>query len=166
MSNEDTLMSKLIEETYTESVEKDQPNTLVDLRTYFEKKLNEIDFCSISDYIDQNFLSHFQLRYLESIGCYRLSFQEFVLDFPSNWSVFGEVKNTDLIYVDHSLDQDFLLDVISEVCGNIDSFVLVRESSKVELVLLPAENSHDHVKWMRNYFEKRNGVSESDKVAA
>lgn len=165
MGNEDTLISKLIEETYTESVEKDQPNSLVDLRSYFEKRLNEVDFGSIADYIDQNFLSHFQLHYLKNIGCYRLNLNEYVLDFPSNWSVFSDVSSSELVYVDSSLDRDFLLDIISEVCGNIQSFVLVRESNRIELVIFSAENSHEHIKWMRNYFEKKN-ISGREKEAA
>ncbi len=166
MSTEDTLISKLIEETYTESVEKDQPNTHVDLRMYFEKRLNEVDFGSISDYIDQNFLSHFQLVFINNIGCYRLTLKESVLDFPSNWSIFKDVSSSDLVYVDQSLDQDFLLDVMSELYGNIQSFILVRESDKVEMVLLSDEKSHEHIKWMRNYFEKKNNAVESGKVAA
>lgn len=164
-SNEDTLISKLIEETYTESVEKDQPNSFVDLRKYFEKRLNEVDFLSIADYLDQHQLTHQAISYQSKSGCYRLSFKQSVLDFPSNWSIFKDIKNTDLIYVDQSLDQDFLLDIFSELCGSHQNIVLVKENKEVQLVFLPDENSRDHVKWMRNYFEKKNTDS-SEKAAA
>ena len=44
MSNDDTLISKLISETYLETSDKDQPNAVVDLRNYFERKLNEVAY--------------------------------------------------------------------------------------------------------------------------
>lgn len=164
MSNEDTLISKLIEETYTESVEKDQPNTFVDLRKYFEKRLNEVDFNSIDDYLDQHHLTHQELSFQKRSSCYRLVFKQSTLDFPSNWSIFKDIGSSDLIYLDQSLDQDFLLDIFSELCGSFQNIALVRENEQVQLIFLTGENSHDHVKWMRNYFEKRNTVVE-EKVA-
>ena len=167
MSNEDTLISKLIEETYTESVEKDQPNTCVDLRKYFEKRLNQIDFISIHDYLDQHHLSHQVLSFETLSKCYRLSFKQSVLDFPSNWSVFKDINTSDLIYVDQSLDQDFLLDIFSELCGSFQNIVLVRENQDIQLVFLPEEESRDHIRWMRDYFEKKNASSSGEeKVAA
>lgn len=166
MSSEDTLISKLIEETYLEATEEDQPNTFADLRKYFEKRLNEIDFYSIADYLDQHQLTHQRLSYEDSSRCYRLSFKQSVLDFPSNWSIFKEIVSSDLIYVDQSMDQDFLLDIFSEICGSFQNIVLVRENQEVQLVLLPDENSHDHVKWLRSYFEKKNTGSVSKSIAA
>ena len=108
MNNDDTLISKLISETYSESTEKDQPNAVVDLRNYFEKKLNEVDFISISDYLSQHNLSMSNVVFQTQSQCYRLVLNESVLDFPSNWSIFKEINSEDLVYVDQSLDQDFL----------------------------------------------------------
>ncbi|MFA6237144.1 MAG: hypothetical protein WC635_07445 [Bacteriovorax sp.] len=164
MSNEDTLISKLIEETCTESVDKEQSSDFVDLRKYFEKRLNEVDFNSISEYLDQHHLTHQQLSLETRSGCYRLTFKQSVLDFPSNWSIFKDISSSDLIYVDQSADQDFLLDIFSEICGSFQNIVLVREHQTIELVFLPDETPHDHLTWMKNYFEKKN--SESDKKEA
>lgn len=166
MSNEDTLISKLIEETCTESVEKDQPNTSVDLRKYFEKRLNQVDFISIKDYLDQHHLSHQALVFQANTSCYRLSFKQSVLDFPSNWSIFKEIKDTDLLYLDQSHDQDFLLDIFSELCGSFQNIVLVKENQEIQLVFLPDESPSDHVKWMQNYFEKKNRGSNEENNAA
>jgi hypothetical protein len=167
MSNEDTLISKLIEETYTESVEKDHPNTSVDLRKYFEKRLNQVDFNSIGDYLDQHHLSHQSLIFENRSGCYRLNFKQSTLDFPSNWSVFKQIGASDLIFVDQSVDHDYLLDIFSELCGSFQNIVLVKENEEIQLVFLPDEESLDHVKWMREYFEKKNmNSSVEEKIAA
>ena len=166
MSTEDTLISKLIEETYTESVEKDQPNTSVDLRKYFEKRLNLVDFISIGDYLDQHHLSHQALILEERSGCYRFNFKQTILDFPSNWSIFKDIKDSDLIYVDHSVDQDFLLDIFSELCGSFQNVVLVKDNQEIQLVFLPGEESLDHLKWMTNYFDKKKMSSGGSEKAA
>ncbi|MBC7540572.1 MAG: hypothetical protein H7281_17235 [Bacteriovorax sp.] len=167
MSNEDTLISKLIEETCTESVEKDQPNTSIDLRKYFEKRLNQVDFNSISDYLDQHHLSHQALIFETHSGCYRLNFKQSILDFPSNWSIFKEISSSDLLYVDQSLDQDFLLDIFAELCGSFQNIALVKENQEIQLVFLPDEESRDHVKWMKEYFEKKNiSTGNEEKIAA
>lgn len=157
MSNsDDILISKLIEETCTEVIEKDQPNSFVDLRNYFEKRLNEVDFISISDYLDQHHLSHQSIFFQHKSKCYRLVFNQTTLDFPSNWSIFKEISKTEIVYVDHSLDQDSLLDIFAELSGSYQNIVLVKENQEVQLVFLPEENSRDHINWMRNYFEKKN----------
>ncbi|MDD4974276.1 MAG: hypothetical protein PHY93_07980 [Bacteriovorax sp.] len=167
MSNEDTLISTLIEETCAESVEKDQLNTSTDLRKYFEKRLNQVDFNSISDYLDQHHLSHQPLVFENLSSCYRLNFKQSILDFPSNWSVFKDIKTSDLIFLDQSLDQDFLLDIFSELCGSFQNIVLVKENEQIQLVFLPDEESQDHVKWMWNYFEKKNtGSRIGESIAA
>lgn len=166
MSNEDTLISKLIEETYTEPVDKDQSNSFVDLRKYFEKRLNEVDFNSIEDYMAQHHLSHQELAFQKQSGCYRLSFKQSVIDFPSNWSIFEQISTTDLIFLDQAQDQDFLLDIFSEICGSTQNIALVKENQLVQLVFLPDEDSSDHVKWMRNYFEKKNTGNSSEDIAA
>ena len=70
MSNDDTLISKLISETYLETSDKDQPNPVVDLRNYFERKLNEVEFISMNDYLAQNNLSMSNLKLVKKTQCY------------------------------------------------------------------------------------------------
>lgn len=164
MSNEDTLISKLIAETYPDSVEKDLPNNCVDLRKYFEKRLNQVDFVSISDYLEQNELSFNELKFKDDSACYRLIYNKQILDFPSNWSIFKEIKSTDIVYVDQSLDQDFLLDLFAEICGKPQNIALLKEEQVVKLVFLSEAEAREHVKWMRDYFEKKN--THQEKIAA
>ncbi|MGZ3789266.1 MAG: hypothetical protein ACXVLQ_12130 [Bacteriovorax sp.] len=165
MSNEDTLLSKLIEETCSKSDEKDQPNSFVDLRDYFEKRLNEVDFLSITDYLIQHHLEHQSLLFMSKSGCYRVTIKDSILDFPSNWSVFKDIKTTDLLFVDQALDHDFLLDIFSELYGEFYNIVLFKEDQKVQLVFLPEEKARDHVKWMRDFFEKKNART-GEEIAA
>lgn len=162
MSNDDTLISRLLSETYTESDDKDQPNTYVDLRHYFEKKLNEVDFNSIASYLEQNSLKAIKLSFQSNTFCYRLIMKDSILDFPSNWSIFKEIKSQDLIYVDSSLDQDFLLDLFAELNGEQANLALLKEESNVTMVFLPEEASKEHICWMRSYFEKKNQVVEKE----
>ena len=164
MGNEDTLISQLIEETYTESVEKELTDNTIDLRKYFEKRLNQVDFNSIREYIVQNHLSHQSLVLERSSGCFRLNFKDKTLDFPSNWSIFEEIKNSNLGYLDQSQDDSFLLDIFAELCGSHQNIVLVKENMDVQLVFIPEEESFDHVKWMKNYFIKKNELSFEEKV--
>jgi hypothetical protein len=167
MSIEDTLISQLIEETCTETVEKDQPSNCIDLRNYFEKRLNQVDYNSISDYLDQHHLNHQVLFYINQSGCFRLVFNQTTLDFPSNWSIFGKIKNTDLQYIDQSLDQDYLLDIFSELVGELQNVALVHENQEIQIVFLPNDNSVEHVNWMRSYFEKKKlDTNQEEKKAA
>lgn len=163
MSNDDALISKLISETYTESFEKDQPTAVSELRDYFEKKLNEVEFISINDYLTQHGLKVSPLK-LQNNQCYRMVYNKSTLDFPVNWSIFKDINSEDVIFVDQSLDQDFLLDIFAEVTGEQNNLALVKESKEVKLVFLPEEESKDHLKWFRGFFEKKHQDAMMDKL--
>ena len=156
MSNEDTLISMLIEETCSEKAEKDQTENVIDLQKYFEKRLNQVDYISIEDYFVQNDLNHQTLNYESKNGCYRLIFKQTILDFPSNWSIFNQIKNSDFVFVDNNVDDDFLLDIFTELSGLSQNIALVKEKNNVQLVFLSTEESVDHVNWMNEYFKKKN----------
>ncbi|MBC7427531.1 MAG: hypothetical protein H7336_02895 [Bacteriovorax sp.] len=164
MSNDDTLISKLISETYTDNADKESPSAVSDLRNYFEKKLNEVDFLSINDYLVQHDLSMSNLVFQTATECYRLVVNEATLDFPSNWSIFREIKSEDLVYVDQSLDQDFLLDIFSELNGSFFNLALVKDNTDVKLIYLPEEASKDHIQWLRGFFEKKNQIDGLDDI--
>jgi hypothetical protein len=166
MSNDDTLISQLISETYTETSDKEQPSPVIDLRNYFERKLNEVEFLSIDDYLTQNSLNMSDLMLQEQTQCYRLTYNEAVLDFPVNWSIFKEIGTEDMVFVDQSLDQDFLLDIFSEITGGYTNLALVKENGQVKMVYLPEEASKEHIQWFRGFFEKKNTVGVVEKDAA
>lgn len=162
MNNDDTLISKLISETYDDGPEKEQPSGVLDLRNYFERKLNEVEFISITDYLAQNNLEMSELMLQDQTQCYRLQYHESVIDFPVNWSIFKEIGAEDLVYVDQSLDQDFLLDIFLEITGEYKNLALIKEDGQVKMVYLPEEASREHVQWFRGFFEKKNQEMEQD----
>jgi hypothetical protein len=163
-NNDDILISQLISETYIDGDSKDQPNDCIDLRNYFEKRLNQVDYLSINDYIAQHELVSNDLELVKKTKCYRLVINGSVLDFPSNWSVFKDLRNKELVFIDQSLDQDFLLDIFSEITGSFSNLAMVNESENVRVIFLPEEASKDHVQWIRGYLEKK-GQSEIKEAA-
>jgi hypothetical protein len=164
MNNDDTLISKLISETYLEGSEKESPSATGDLRNYFERKLNEVDFISISDYLSQHNLSVSNLIFQSATQCYRLVLNESTIDFPSNWSIFNEIKTENLVYLDQSLDQDFLLDIFSELNGDFYNLALVKDEIDVKLIYLPEIASREHLQWFRGFFEKKNQLGDLDEI--
>ena len=160
MRNEDTLISQLTSETYDDGPEKEQPITVSDLRNYFERKVNEVEFISITDYLVQNNLDMSELLLQHQTQCYRLIYNELILDFPMNWSIFKEIRINDLVYVDESLDQDFLLDIFSEITGEYKNLALVNLDGELKLVYFPEESSNDHMEWFRGFFEKKKQSSD------
>ncbi|MBY0413861.1 MAG: hypothetical protein K2Q18_06835 [Bdellovibrionales bacterium] len=159
-------MSKLISETYTEAPLAEEKAPVSDLRNYFEKKLNEVEFNSMSDYLTQHGLKVSAITLMEKTQCYRLIFNKSVLDFPKNWSVFKDIQSSDVIFIDQSLDEDFLLDVFSEVTGEYSHLAFVKDNQQVRLIYLPEEQSRDHVKWFRGYFDKKHHMSILDGLLA
>ncbi|NOT79199.1 MAG: hypothetical protein HOP07_09400 [Bacteriovoracaceae bacterium] len=160
MNNDDLLMSKLIAETYSESTDKDQPNAVGELRSYFEKKLNAVEFISLKDYVEQNNLKMNPISFQENTKCYRLNINSKILDFPSNWSIFKQINTEDIVYIDQSLDQDFLLDIFAEINGQFFNILFVKDSINVKIVYLPEDSSREHLQWFRGFVEKKNQDSE------
>ena len=81
MGDGDTfLISKLIEETYSDSGNTEKPSAVTDLQKYFDKRRNQVDYISITGYLEQNHLSHQALCYKKNSKCYRLSFKQSVID--------------------------------------------------------------------------------------
>lgn len=168
MSIVDLLITKLIEETCAETIIKNDSGSDVDLRKYFENRLNEVNFGSILDYLEQYNLNHLPLHYEAMTGCYRLNYNQSIIDFPSNWSIFKDIADSSFIYIDQDQDQDFLLDVFFEISGSFQNIALVNNNKKIVLIFLPEEKSSEHVNWIKNYFNKldlNSGNSEEVEVA-
>jgi hypothetical protein len=166
MSNEDTLISKLIEETCTSQPEEsEQIGPAVDLRSYFEKRLNQVEYHSLMDYLGQNQIAFTNMLFQKETGCYQLRWNETVLDFPSNWSIFQNIATSELIFVDKEVDSDFLLDVFAEVTGSFNNIAVTKEGDTVNLVLLSEASYQEHSKWMIGYFAKKQETSTNKKAA-
>ena len=152
------LMSQITEETCAEAGEETKLGKCVDFQKYFEKRLNQVEFNSLNDYLDQQSLNHRPLEFQSTSQCYRLNIEDSILDFPSNWSIFEEINSKDIIPVDQSMDQNFLIDIFSELVGSVENIVLLRDNQNIMLIFLQDENFKEHLKWMLGYFEKKNGA--------
>lgn len=155
MSMEDTLISKLIEETCADTSDSQPTGEVVNLQNYFEKKLNEVDFISLKSYLQHNDLQAEVMKFLQSTNCYRVVVNQSTLDFPSNWSIFQHIPASDLLVVDHMNDQDFLIDLFSELTGGEHHVAIAKEQEHIYLVFLPTQASDHHLKWMRRFFETK-----------
>jgi hypothetical protein len=156
MNNDDFLISQLISETYDEAPQKEQPNDVCDLRNYFEKKLNEVEFISVKQYLSQNSLRAQSVKYIENIKCFRVVLNNHVLDFPSNWSIFNDLSKENLIYLESKNDQDFLIDIFSELTGEQTNLAMIKHDSQISMVFVPEDLAKEHLKWFRGFFEKQN----------
>ena len=156
MVDKDLFMSQITEETCAEAVEETAPGKCVDFQKYFEKRLNQFEFNSLIDYLDQQSLNHHSLEFQTTSLCYRLNIKDSILDFPSNWSIFEEISTKEIIPVDPSVDHNFLIDIFSELVGSVDNIVLLRDNQNIMLVFLQSTDSKDHLRWMYGYFEKKN----------
>lgn len=157
MKNEDLLLSKLLEETCLES---SRPNSMTDandgeLVKYFEKRLNQVEYLSLEMYIKEESLNSFSLVYNINTKCFRLICGNHKIDFPSNWSIFNKIQNESFVYVTSSNDEDFLCEIFSEINKNCESFVIVNESGRSNLILFDNFKGKEHVDWMREYFDKK-----------
>lgn len=165
MNDDDKLISKLISETYDEDLEKDPSSVVVNLRNYFEKKLNEVEFFSLNDYFLQNTIDTNPLLFVKEIFCYRLARGDLILDFPINWSVFKNIEEEKIVYIDESLDEDFLLDIFYEITGNFSNLLLLKNEESLWLIYLPKDSSKKHLEWFKNYLEKKSTEIQEKKAA-
>jgi len=156
MVDKDLFMSQITEETCAEAGEDTTLAKCVDFQKYFEKRLNQVEFNSLSDYLNQQSLNHHALEFQATSKCYRLNINDSILDFPSNWSIFEEISTKEIIPVDHVTDQNFLIDIFSELIGTVENIVLLRDNQNIKLVFLQSSNFKDHLNWMLGYFEKKN----------
>lgn len=152
MSDHESLLKKITEETYQEDVSSSSPISLVN---YFEKRLNEVDYLSLKNYlVDENVL-FLPLNFIESTKCYRINLNETIIDFPSNWSIFSKFAKDQLVYVNASADEDFLCEIFLSHVGEVKVIVLAGENHESHLIFLNSEKSEKHFEWINNYFAKK-----------
>lgn len=152
---DDLFLNALLDETYNESSSPDSLCDVHDLRFYFEKKLNEVDHLSLKDYLDQNKLKSSTLSLNLNTRCYRMKFDEHILDFPSNWSFFSEVAENEFIYIDEEVDQDMLLDIFAEMLKEEVNVLVLKDNDESVMIYLDRFDNKAHLEWARSYLEKQ-----------
>jgi hypothetical protein len=169
MKNDEILISKLIEETCTDENSENLnsgPTTKPseDLSSYFERRVNQVEYLSLAKYIFDQSLNAIELKFNNPTKCFKMKIGNIELDFPSNWSVFSNISTTEVIYVNRENDTEFLCDILTEISDHCESFMLVNDKNEVNLITFNDYSGQLHFEWMKAYFEKRN--LKVDKIAA
>jgi len=162
MKNDEFLLSKLIEETCQQE---DEGNTssIKSFVDYFEMKSNYHEHRSLSDFVEAEGLSHYELSLIPAIHCFRLIDGAFILDLPKNFSIFTHLVNGAIEFLNAETDEDLLCSVLSEVFGKCDGICGLYDGEKYFLILSKNEFSHEQVDWLRSYqgkhFEKNQSAA-------
>lgn len=162
--HDDGLLSELAKETcegFQDEIESNSDfDKSEDLRDYFEKRLNEVDYNSVVDYLVQQKIESDLLHFQDETKCYRMMLGDNVLDFPSNWSVFELISSKEIILLDNENDNDFLIDVFSELKGNVKQLLVVTDHrNKIRVVYIKDDEIAKHLKWFEGYFQKHNSIA-------
>jgi hypothetical protein len=161
MNDQELLMKLITEETYQDDAVQSSQGNLV---SYFEKRLNEVDYHSLKNYlVDENILT-FPLSYIPATGCYRLKIQQNEIDFPSNWSIFSKFSSDQLASIKSSDDEDFLCDIFLSVVGEVKIIVLACEEKESNIIFLNSDVSEKQLVWIENYFRKQSEQADEEKT--
>jgi hypothetical protein len=149
MNDQDLLMKQIIDETYHDDTTSSSPINLVH---YFEKRLNEVDFLSLKNYLSNEDIQFLPLEYNQITGCYRLVLDSNIIDFPSNWSIFSELQNRQFNYVRTTNDEDFLCEIFESHVGNLKIMVVTNDNNETHLIFLKSADAEKNLDWIKNYF--------------
>lgn len=133
---------------------------VVNLRDYFERKVNEVEYLNLHHYLSANEIQFVTLSLLPETNCYRMTLAGQIFDFPKNWSVFESIEKVS--YFQNEDDQDYLNDVFSEMVGYNYQLAFMNENNKSEMIFVPAGDIQKCHEWFVGYLKKK----EESKIAA
>jgi hypothetical protein len=157
MNDQDLMMKQIIDETYQDDVTSSSPINLVH---YFEKRLNEVDFLSLKNYLTNENIQFLPLEFNQSTGCYRLVLDSSIIDFPSNWSIFSDLQSRQLNFVRATNDEDFLCEIFESHFENLKIMVLTNENNETQLIFLKSDDAEKNLDWIKNYFMNKAELTE------
>ena len=98
MRKDRNFFNKLTDETFefVEEADKqsDQKNVSNNLAEYYDIQKSNHDDLNISQYIEQYDGKLIGLDFIQETSCFRLSVENTIIDFPSNWSIFTLMKES------------------------------------------------------------------------
>ena len=162
MDNQDTFMKQIIDETYRDDAAESSPSNLVN---YFEKRLNEVDYLSLTNYLVNEEILFIPMNLIEQTKCYRISLGNTLIDFPSNWSIFNNFSMEKLVYVNANKDEDFLCEIFLSYVGEVKILVLANDNIESKLIFLCNDFALKHLEWIENYFIKQADILQIKKAA-
>ncbi len=150
---DDNFINVMINETCEESLDKKaeiaESNNVINLRDYFEKKVNEVEFLSLKEYLLDKNVKFATLNYQSKTKMYRMTLGDSVFDFPENWSVFKNLRTEN--YIEHIHDDDFLNDLFSEFIGYDYQLTFLVENDTNQMIFVPLHQLTKCKEWLREY---------------
>ncbi|MCK6595499.1 MAG: hypothetical protein L6Q33_09890 [Bacteriovoracaceae bacterium] len=161
---DDNFIDVLLNETCAledeKKVEQVEVTNVVNLRDYFERKVNEVEYLNLHHYLTDNEIQFVTLALMPETNCYRMTLADQTFDFPKNWSVFEQLEK--VTYFQNEEDQDYLNDVFSELVGYSYQLAFINENNKSEMIFVPAADIHKCHEWFLAYTKKK----DESKIAA
>lgn len=155
---DDNFIEVLLNETCdlednTEPKKMEEPSNVVNLRDYFERKVNEVEYLNLHQFLQANNVQFVELHYHSEIKMYRMSYNGQDYDFPENWSFFQFIKKE--MYWEHHTDPDFLNEVFSEMIGYSYQLAFVNEDNQCDMIFVPTAELKKCNDWLREYVIKK-----------
>lgn len=149
--DDDQLITKLLNETYDVLPSQNISKNSQDLSDYFNQKVTIAEFNSlikeIEKFSEKSQTYAASLEYVLSTGCYQATFKNSKIDFPSNWSIFEQLHNSNQNCVieerDSVLGTFFIQDSQDPV------IFLVKASSKSYLIAVDSNREFEY-RWIKN----------------
>jgi hypothetical protein len=157
MNDQELMMKQLIEETYQEDV---GPTSPVSLVNYFERRLNEVEYTSLKNYLKNEEVLFLPMTFNAANGCYRVALANTEIDFPSNWSIFSKFHTEHIVHVKANQDEDFLCEVFLSHVGEVKILVLASDNGMSRLIFLNSDKAEKQLEWIENYFKNKAEIEE------
>ncbi len=151
---DDNFINVMINETCDGSLDKKNDSSeavsnVVNLRDYFEKKVNEVEFLSLKEYLKDKNVKFVTLDYSEKTKMYRMTLNENIFDFPENWSVFKTLRTENYIELIHN--DDLLNEIFAEFIGYDYQLTFLAENNQNQMIFVPLHQITKCKEWLREY---------------
>lgn len=155
---DDNFIEVLLNETCdleeeTETKKTEEFSNVVNLRDYFERKVNEVEYLNLHQFLSENKIQFVELNYQSETKMYRMSLNGEVYDFPENWSLFQYVEKE--MYWEHHTDPEFLNELFSEMVGYHYQLAFVNENNQCDMIFVPTAELKKCNDWLREYVIKK-----------
>lgn len=156
--SDDNFIGVLLNETceieeLNRSKKIEEVTNVVNLRDYFERKVNEVEYLNLHQFLTANNIRFVSLNYQTETKMYRMSLDGVDYDFPENWSFFQHIKNE--MYWEHHTDTEFLNEVFAELIGYNYQLAFVNEDAKCDMIFVPLQELKKCNEWLREYVIKK-----------
>jgi hypothetical protein len=166
--SDDWFIGKLLEETYQCVPSDELSKSPGDLLDYFTNHKSQPKNSSrdlvLRNYFQNHGLVIAPLEYRIKSKCYRMTINNLVLDFPSNWGLFESLESlsaTDYFMISKKEDKTSLAIILSQVVSYPADIVVMTDAGEKFLALI-RESSEEDKDWLTSFF----GLNENEQKKA